>query len=143
MVNGYPNKFQTLELEILDGKDKGLVVIFDHNNNINPALKERMTVGQTVVLQEEIGPDQQKHFLITDIYRLNTIVLVFVAFVVVAILLTGKKGLGALAGLGISLAVILGFIVPQILQSHDPLEISIIGSLIILFFTTYLAHGIS
>ncbi|CAN5192752.1 hypothetical protein BH11PAT1_BH11PAT1_4680 [soil metagenome] len=142
-VNEFPNKFQTLVLEIQDGKEKGKFVQIEHNNDLNPSLKDRLLVGQSIVMQEEMGPDNKPHFMITDMYRLNTIAFVFAAFVLITVLLTGKKGFGALAGLGISLAVILGFIVPQILQGHDPLTISIVGALMILFVTTYLAHGVS
>jgi len=41
-------------------------------------------------------------------------------FVVVVILIAGKKGIGSLIGLGTSLAIILAWIIPQILGGQDP-----------------------
>ncbi|MGA2091765.1 MAG: YibE/F family protein, partial [Endomicrobiales bacterium] len=55
----------------------------------------------------------------------------------------GVKGIGSLIGLSISLAVILLYIVPQILSGQSPLFVSVLGSVVILLLTTYLAHGIS
>ena len=51
--------------------------------------------------------------------------------------------MGSIIGMLVSLLVILKFIVPQILSGNDPLFISIIGSIIIMFLTLYLAHGFS
>ncbi len=43
----------------------------------------------------------------------------------------------------ISFGVIIGYIIPSILHGQDPLTVTVIGSVFILFVTTYLAHGIS
>jgi uncharacterized membrane protein len=57
--------------------------------------------------------------------------------------MTGKRGIGSIVGMLMSLAVIFFFIVPQIMQGSNPLLISIIGSLFIMVTTIYLAHGVS
>ncbi|HSX09414.1 MAG TPA: YibE/F family protein, partial [Candidatus Saccharimonadales bacterium] len=64
-------------------------------------------------------------------------------FLIVVLIVTRLKGLGAVVGLGISLAVIIFFVVPQILAGQDPLLASIVGALIIMVATMYLAHGFS
>ena len=64
-------------------------------------------------------------------------------FALLVIIIVGKRGIGALAGLAISIIVILNYVLPQILKGQDPLFICCIGAIVILFVTTYIAHGIS
>lgn len=81
--------------------------------------------------------------LIMDVYRIPSLIYFLLAFIVIAILIVGRKGVGSLLGLIISLVVILYGIVPLILKGYDPLTVTIAFSLVILLFTTYLAHGVS
>ncbi|MBP9815535.1 MAG: YibE/F family protein [Candidatus Levybacteria bacterium] len=82
-------------------------------------------------------------YQIVDAYRLPSLVYFLVAFIIIAIIIVGRRGLGSLLGLIISLVVILYGIVPLILKGYDPLLVTICFSVVILFFTTYLAHGVS
>ena len=45
--------------------------------------------------------------------------------------------------MGLSFAIILLYIVPNILKGNDPLTITLIGATVIILLTTYLAHGVS
>lgn len=98
--------------------------------------------GSNVVIAKtktQNGPTYQ----IIDTYRLPYLVYFLIVFVIIAVLIVGKRGIGSLIGLIISLIVILYGIVPLILKGYDPLLVTIFFSFIILFFTTYLAHGVS
>ena len=86
---------------------------------------------------------QQTTYEIVDNYRLNELYPIIILFLVIVLLVSRLKGLGAVIGLGISLTVIIAFIVPQILAGQDPLLASIVGSMIIMVATMYLAHGFS
>jgi uncharacterized membrane protein len=81
--------------------------------------------------------------MITDKYRLTPLIIMVIFFFLFVSILAGKKGIGAVIGMFISLGVIVLFIVPQILQGSDPLLISIIGCIGIMVTTIYLAHGVS
>jgi len=142
-VNGASNNFVTLELDILEGTYKDTRLVLDQNISVNTALAKELRQGATIIVQSQKTPGAPDQFFIADVYRLPMVLYAAIAFVIVAIFLTGKKGIGAMLGLVISVIVILGFIVPQILNGRDALEISILGSLIILLVTTYLAHGVS
>src|ERR687892_1850548 len=52
------------------------------------------------------------------------------------------RGALSLVGLAISLAVILAFIVPAILDGEAPLAVAIFGSLAVMLLTITLAHGL-
>jgi uncharacterized membrane protein len=82
-------------------------------------------------------------YSVYDKYRSGNILFIAVAFFLLVIITTGLRGIGSLLGLVISFAVIIFFIVPQILGGADPLFISIVGSLFIMVTTIYLAHGFS
>jgi uncharacterized membrane protein len=59
------------------------------------------------------------------------------------VLLTGRwQGLRALAGLAASLAVIVFFVVPAILEGSSPTAVALFGALAVMLVTLPLAHGI-
>lgn len=53
------------------------------------------------------------------------------------------RGLSAIAGLAVSFAVLLLFIIPAILGGSPPLLVAVIGSATIMFAVLYLTHGTS
>ncbi len=141
--NGFPNTYQSIQFRILDGKDKDTIITEEVNIQINSALRQKLQSGEIVVLTVEKDPTGKELITVSDRFRLNKIYYLLFAFAFFIILLTGKKGVGAILGLGISLGIILLYIIPQILNHQDPLQISITGAFIILFSTTFLAHGFS
>jgi uncharacterized membrane protein len=52
------------------------------------------------------------------------------------------KGFRALAGLGLSLIIVVGFIVPAILDGRSPEGVAIVGALAVMLVTIPLAHGL-
>jgi uncharacterized membrane protein len=59
-----------------------------------------------------------------------------------AVLAFGRwRGLGALAGLGVTFAVLLLFVVPAILDGRSPLLVAIVGAAAIMLTVLYLTHG--
>lgn len=61
---------------------------------------------------------------------------------VVALVARGK-GLAAVAGLGLSLAVVVLFMLPALLAGSSPLLVVLVGAGAMMFTSIYLAHGIS
>jgi uncharacterized membrane protein len=56
---------------------------------------------------------------------------------------TGRwRGLRALAGLAASLAVVIGFVVPAILDGQSPVGVALVGALAAMLVTLPLAHGL-
>lgn len=135
---------QNLRVKVLDGPQKNKMLIIQQGNDARVAAFHKYASGQTVVIDETIGPDGRSHYAITDTYRIPSLIFITLGFFLFTIAVVGKKGAGAIGGLTISLAVILLYIIPQILYNQqDPLTVSLIGSCVILFVTTFLAHGFS
>jgi len=141
-IAGLQHPYQKLQLQILDGPDTGKTLTLTYGDMVSITQNQEVTSGQTIVLMKSATP-RQTTYQIVDNYRLTNLYPIAILFLVVVLLVTRLKGLGAIVGLAISLAVIIAFIVPQILAGQDPLLASIVGALFIMVATMYLAHGFS
>ncbi|MEV4343644.1 YibE/F family protein [Actinoplanes sp. NPDC049596] len=66
------------------------------------------------------------------------------ALTIAVILAFGRwRGLTSLAGLAISFAVLLFFIIPAILEGSPPLLVAVVGASAIMFAALYLTHGVT
>lgn len=140
LVGNKQNPYQLLELTLLEGKDKGKTITLDYGGMTVIDKSQKVQSGETVILAS-VTQDGKTTYTITDRYRLPSLLIISLFFIAIVLLLTGKKGLGSLLGLGVSLLIIVLYIVPQILGGADPVVTSIIGSLFIMVITLYLAHG--
>lgn len=133
---------QSVTLRISEGGKKG-ALIKTTNIYSQDDVDRKLQKGDEVVLLEEKKTDGTLSYTISDIYRVNNLFYVLIFFFALVLIMAGRKGLGSIIGLGISIAVLLFYIVPQILNGADPLFTSITGALAITFSTIYLAHGVS
>lgn len=141
---GYTTVTQTLKVKLLSTPEMNKEVTILQSSDARLASLTKYGVNQTVIVDKTVGPDGSMRYTISDSYRIPQMIALLVLFFLCALIFAGKKGFGALIGLSVSLAIIAGYIVPQILFNRaDPLTTSIIGSCIILVITTFLAHGLS
>jgi uncharacterized membrane protein len=137
-VGGSKNLFQIVQLTLLSGKDKNTQVKITYGDQITLSPSQEVHSGETVIVQYTGDKIQ-----IVEKYRTPWLITFILLFFLFIFALSGKKGLGAIAGMIISLSVIIFFVVPQILSGSDPLFVSLVGSFFILFTSIYLAHGFS
>jgi uncharacterized membrane protein len=144
-INGTENRFQTIEVKILEGSLKGKIITLQNGGQTTITSDQKVKVGDTIVVSQMMSPVKgvPVQYTLYDKYRLNILLYIFIVFALLVVLIAGWRGLGSILGLLISLAIILLYIIPQIVHGHDPLWTSVWGSLAILLITTYLAHGIS
>lgn len=142
-AQGFKQKYQKVKVEVLEGEKKGEILEINHGElvTLNEALK--VNKDENVVLLEFSRPDGKNEYLITDKYRIDSLIILSILFILTVLAIARWKGIGSLIGLGISFIVIIKFIIPQILDGRDPLLISIIGASAIMITTLYLAHGFS
>lgn len=77
-------------------------------------------------------------------YQRGTPMLLLALIFVISVLLLGRwRGLGAVAGLGASLIVLIIFLLPSLLDGNSPIAVAIVGSIVIAFIAIFLAHGIN
>ena len=97
--------------------------------------------GDHVVLGYEPTAAPPDDFTYTDRERRRVLAVLFLVFAGAVVLLGRMHGIGALLGLGLSLALILRFVLPAILAGHSPVVVAVVASSAIAYLVLYLANG--
>lgn len=99
---------------------------------------EQLTVGNNIYVE---------HFKDLDTYNFTTVnrnkPLLFLAllFIVSILLLAGKKGVRSLGSLALSILLLLMVLVPLLLNGFNPIIITVIFGLCVLFLSIFITHG--
>ncbi|QIK77363.1 YibE/F family protein [Nocardioides piscis] len=115
------------ELEVMLPRGTGAPVIAD---------------GDEVVLISSPTPDGEI-FTIVDHQRSTGLWVLLVTFALALVAFGRWRGLTALAGLVVTFALLLLFVVPAILAGEPPLLVAIVGSCAIMLTVLYLTHGLA
>ncbi|MDP4009963.1 MAG: YibE/F family protein [Candidatus Shapirobacteria bacterium] len=139
-IMGSKQPFQRLEILITKGslKDQKLII---ENGNLPLANVVKYKTNDRVNINREQGLDGNDIFDITDFIRRDSLLLLFIIFVVVTIVVGKWRGFSSVVSLTLTFLVIFYFILPQISQGTSPILITIIGSIIIIPITFYVSHG--
>jgi uncharacterized membrane protein len=81
-------------------------------------------------------------YTFVDFERRSPMLWLAIAFVVLVVAFARLRGILSLLGLAISLAIVLGFIVPAILHGESPLAVAVVGAMAVMLVTISLAHGL-
>lgn len=100
--------------------------------------------GDDIVLNDAGSdvPDEVRYSF-ADMQRSMPLKVLAVVFAAVVIALGRLRGLLALAGIVLSLGVLLVFIFPALLDGAAPIGVALTGATLIAIGTLYLAHGVS
>jgi uncharacterized membrane protein len=133
--------YQILRVQLLDGPYEGRQLVIDYGRRqIRPAGYD-FNIGDQILVTVGEQPDGKVTAYFTDYVRTRPILILLGFFVLLSVLISGWKGIRSLIGMAISLVVIIGYIIPQILDGQDPVRVSITGAFILLAFTLYLVYG--
>jgi len=139
---GATQPYQRLVVRIEGGSMAGQQVVIEEGTT-NVIGKERLFgVGDRVFVERAVGPEEDR-FYISDVMRFGPLLTIVAVFVGLVVLVGRWKGLRSLGGSFISLGVIFGFILPQIIAGRNPVVVSIIGSTVLLSVSTYLTYGVN
>jgi uncharacterized membrane protein len=127
------------EVELVAGPDTGDTVpvdLFDLDAGAP------LSVGDKVVMRYDAAAEPGFEYQYTGDRQRKPVLFWLAALFAVAVVALGRlRGLAALGGLAASLAVLLGFILPSILDGRSPLLVAVVGSSAIAFLALYVAHG--
>lgn len=130
--------YQTVKTKLDDGE----VVVVEYGDVYGLQPEQLVSAGESVVVVET-PTSAGTNYAIMDHYRLPWLWLVIGIFAVVVIVCTKWRGVGALVSVAASLAVLVLWLVPQLLHTSHPLFITF-GTLTVLAMVTfYLGHGVS
>jgi uncharacterized membrane protein len=124
---------------VLEGPDEGRQVDLE----VIPEGYPEFEVGDRLVLALADVPGSDVEYFITDFQRLPTLTLLVVLFVAAVLAIGRWHGLRSLIGLGLSLMIVIWFIVPAILAGSYPPVVALVGALAVMIVTLYLTHGVN
>lgn len=132
---------QKLRLIGLDGTYKGKE--FEYNGLTETEIFGANTYkpGDRVLVQRAVDPDGTEIFYVVDYVRRVPMYVLALLFIIAVIVIAQNKGLRALIGLGASFFVIMGAMVPLIVNGWPPLPVGIIGAVIIFLLLVYITEG--
>jgi uncharacterized membrane protein len=81
-------------------------------------------------------------YTILDFERRPPMLLLALIFAALVIVFGRLRGALSLVGLGVSLLIVLLFVVPALLHDSSPLAVALVGSMAVMLTTILLAHGI-
>ena len=141
LEEGTSRPYQRLVVQIEGGSMAGQeIVVEDGTTNIIG--RDRLfKPGDRVFLERAVGPEEDR-FYISDVMRIGPLLAVCGLFIALVVLVGRWKGLRSLGGTIFSLAVIFGFILPQIMAGKNPVGVSVVGAILLLSVSTYLTYGV-
>ncbi len=102
-----------------------------------------LELGEKVVVLKTAVFAGETRYIVTDKYRIPSIVALLLIFFLSAVIFARKKGLTSILGLGISLLILLVYTVPSIVQGDPPFLVACISAFLIAVFSIWTAHGFS
>jgi uncharacterized membrane protein len=99
--------------------------------------------GQRVKLARIEQADQPPVYFVSDFQRGRPMLLLAAVFAGAVIAFGRWQGARALLGLGLTFLLLIGFVVPAILDGSSPVPVALVGALVVMIVTLYLSHGFS
>jgi len=131
---------QSLLIEITNGSDAGQRISIDYGINAKEADVRKLKKDDRVILGR--GGMESGEYYISDIYRLNVLWAILALFFLVTVVFARSYGVRAFIGLGVTFLIIIFFMMPRILDGHNPLVIGLIGTVAIACTAIFIAHGV-
>lgn len=126
-----------LDVVVLEGPDEGRLVALDLFDAASADLSE----GERIVLEHDPSAGEGFEYRFSDRDRSSVLLWLALLFALAVIVLGRLRGLAALAGLGLTLAVLLIYTVPALVDGTAPLLVALISASAISYCAIYLAHG--
>jgi uncharacterized membrane protein len=133
---------QQLTFVLTNGAERGKTVTQNIQTDASDP-KQKYQLNDQIVIRREPKLDKptENYYFILDKYRIGSLVLITLVFLVLVLLMAGLKGISSILGLVFSVMVIVQLLIPGILSGNDLLGLTLATSLVILTFTLYLGHG--
>jgi uncharacterized membrane protein len=135
-----PRTCLRVEVEMKQGPDAGSIIDLGESGQIaaDDPFAPKLDVGDHIIVGYEPATDV---YFYTDRDRRDSLLVLGALFALVVIALGRWRGIAALVALGASVAVLLQFIVPSVLDGRTPMMVAIVGSSAIAFIALYLSTG--
>lgn len=137
-----PQRCVEVEAQVTSGPRKGLRGTFTSGDVASdPSFSVGDHLRMAVYDSPKGVPDDGPALTFVDFDRRGPMLLLVLLFVAVVLVAGRLRGALSLIGLGASIAIVVLFIVPAILDGRSPLAVAMVGSLAVMFFTICITHG--
>lgn len=99
--------------------------------------------GRRVIMQHLPSSVEGYQWGIIDLERSDRLIWLAVVFTIAVLALMGRQGVASLVGLGISILMIVWIVAPAVVGGHNPLLVSTIGAMAVMWVTLPLSHGLN
>jgi uncharacterized membrane protein len=140
-LGGTVQRYQIARVELLEGDYQGIVMEMDYGRRQVLSNNLYLQAGDNILVTIGSRPDGVLTVYFADFVRINSILWLTAIFAVTILAISRWKGLRSLISMVLSLLIIIGYIIPNILAGGDPLWVSISGSVVLLTVTLYLTYG--
>lgn len=133
---------QKLKVVLQEGDEKNQVVDITYGlAPISVKARELKEGDQIIVLKNSGSNGVKSTYTVLEKYRLDTLALIALVFVIFLFAVGGWRGLGAVLSLLFSILVLLFFTIPQLANGMNILIVVIISALTIATVSMFLSHG--
>lgn len=139
-ILGKKQQYQKLKLQVTKGSGTDSQIIIE-NGDLPVANNQLYKIDDKVIVTKIIDHEGTESYYISDFIRREALVKLFLIFIIITVAIARWRGLLSLVGMGISFLVIFLFILPKISSGSNPVEIAILGSLVIIPVSFFLSHG--
>jgi uncharacterized membrane protein len=133
--------YQLLRLDVTSGSLEGQELTVEYGSLVATNESRLFREGDRVLVERTHTMEGSDVFHVTDYVRSGPLLWLTLLFVAATVLLSGWQGLRSLMGMGVSLVVIVTFIVPQILAGRNPVAVAVLGSVVMMGISLYLVYG--
>lgn len=137
---------RTINAELLEGDERGRSIelsVFEPPDRLDLDVGDVIRVSETGLPADAvIGGVPPERYALSDFERRAPLGWLALVFALLVVLAGRAKGARALAGLGVSLAVVIAFVVPAILEGRSPAGVALVGALAIMLATLAITHGV-
>lgn len=138
---GVAQPYQVVQVTVLDGEWVGEQFTIDYGQTVLAAPGTLLEVGDRIMIGVTQGMDGLWQAYFVDFVRTQALLWLLGLFVLASILLSGWKGVRSMASMLFSFAVIVFYILPNILAGANPVAVSTFGAFLILAVTLYVVYG--
>lgn len=122
----------TFEIQLFPGQEQGLFVGADVHVSYDSG-------GEVIAISPA---SVQTSYQFSDMQRRSFLFVLILVFAAAVIALGRWRGVAALTGIGLSIAVVVIWLIPSLLSGNSAILVALIGATAIAYLALYLSHGI-
>ncbi len=134
--------YQELEVEIID-KDQNGKILNVENGSYDTPVSQKYIKGDTLILMGFQDEDGSLKLYVSDYVRRGQLLSLFFIFIILSVIIAGKRGITSFVGMVITFFIIFSFVLPKISSGSSPINIILLFSVIAIPVTFYLSHGLN